>query len=451
MLLLIAIGLISKADNVDWPASMASGTLPIVYVDTDGKAPIEDKVTLVPAAMYITVPDNCDYPPLANKDNQIRLTIRGRGNQSWTLDKKPYKIKFDTKTEVFGMPKNKHFALIPFVSGYYTWLASFAGYELGRMMGMAWVPRMQPCELVLNGSYEGMYFFMETVKVGKHRVDIFEQPDLCEDPKTIDGGWLVEIDNWIDENQIVIQEAPSKKLRVTHKAPEELNHMQESYLRQQFEFINRLIYESDHAAITLDFSSLARYVIVRELLHDPDAYTGSFFFHKDLDKNAKWICGPLWDLSCGGKKNDWIMNDHPANQQVHWITPLFSNRDFCLALNEEWQQLMEKIDDIYPYIIEKGELCQYADAANHARWPDSSGNTHDKIYSFVHILKDNVQWISEHLPEVDDVKPDSAQSDKWYSLDGTELIGAPKNNRIYIHIDRHGIHKVYIDRTRFPN
>ena len=40
------------------------------------------------------------------------MRIRGRGNSTWGMPKKPVKLKFDTKSEVLGMPAEKDWALL---------------------------------------------------------------------------------------------------------------------------------------------------------------------------------------------------------------------------------------------------------------------------------------------------------------------------------------------------
>lgn len=59
-------------------------------------------------------------------------------------------------------------------------------------------------EVVLNGEYIGLYFLTETIRIDKDRVDIYEQNDGETDPDLIKGGWLVEVDNYIDDCQITI-------------------------------------------------------------------------------------------------------------------------------------------------------------------------------------------------------------------------------------------------------
>ncbi|MCM1310723.1 MAG: hypothetical protein NC301_06835 [Bacteroides sp.] len=104
------------AEGELYPADNISGTLPIVSVNTENFVTIIDRVTKIPASLSVTVPKN--YVTLNGKEAEAveisDLTIRGRGNASWTWQKKPYKLKFAEKTKLMGLPKSKHFSLIPY-------------------------------------------------------------------------------------------------------------------------------------------------------------------------------------------------------------------------------------------------------------------------------------------------------------------------------------------------
>ena len=75
-------------------------TLPIIYVNTQTHRSVNDTETQIPATVYIDsiLPD---YPSLGSKTAPLPATIKGRGNWTWSgFDKKPYKIKFDTKGDI---------------------------------------------------------------------------------------------------------------------------------------------------------------------------------------------------------------------------------------------------------------------------------------------------------------------------------------------------------------
>lgn len=395
-----------KPDNpidIVWPETMASGTLPKVYINTENGDSILDKERKIQAGMHVVVPEGYrDLENLGSEEEPVELTIKGRGNASWQLPQKPYKVKFEKKTEMLGMPKHKHFALIPFAAGYADWLGAYAGMELGRMAGMKWTPRMEPFELILNGNYEGLYFAVESMKIDSKRLDIFEQDDMCTDESLVSGGWLVEIDNYNDPYQIEIPETGNIKLRVTHKSPEELSPLQEKWLTDQFTAMNDAIYSDDKTgeswANYIDATSVARYFIVREVLHDTDGYNGSFYLHKDLGEGTKWNFGPLWDVAYGGQKKDWIVNDHPSHSQVHWIGAIMETDVFRKAIVEEWDKFKAVLPDIYPYVEELAARCTEADKANHLRWPDSSKDSTDgKLRYLKSGLENNSAWMDEQI------------------------------------------------------
>ena len=49
------------SETKEWPASMASGTLPVIYIDTENNTPIIDKETKIPADLFMTVPPQCAF------------------------------------------------------------------------------------------------------------------------------------------------------------------------------------------------------------------------------------------------------------------------------------------------------------------------------------------------------------------------------------------------------
>lgn len=83
-----------------WPADMVTGTLPVVYINTQDAAPIVDKVNPIPAGYYMD-PMGSDYAAEGSAQEPITLTIRGRGNSTWLQPKKPYKLK-STRSRAFS-------------------------------------------------------------------------------------------------------------------------------------------------------------------------------------------------------------------------------------------------------------------------------------------------------------------------------------------------------------
>jgi hypothetical protein len=393
---------------IEFPADMVSKTLPIIYINTEENTPIVDKVTQINATFFADCQYFTKYNNVGSEESPTEITIKGRGNASWNWPKKPYKIKFSSKTSVLGLPKNKHYALLALNSGYTDWHAYMTGLKLGEMIGFDWTPHMIPVELVLNGSYEGLYFFVESVKIDKNRVNIYEQADLCEDPDLIPYGWLVEIDNYADDYQIIIQETETQRMRITHKTPEELSDAQTEWLINEFTHINDLIYQSDKTNTEwcnyIDLESFVKYFIVSEIINNTDAYNGSFYLHKDKGENAKWTAGPLWDLLAENKTN-YILWEHQTYQQVHWMGELAKYKVFTDEFERQWNDFYPNgLAPIYDYIDEISEICSAANTSNYNRWPAISSNStaQAKGDRIKRLVRANAEWIDQHLNELND-------------------------------------------------
>lgn len=80
--------------------------LPVVSISTASGMPVTSKDMWSKAT--ITIDGVGRYDDLAAAD----IEIAGRGNSTWGYPKKPYKIKFDKRTEVLGMPEHKRWVLL---------------------------------------------------------------------------------------------------------------------------------------------------------------------------------------------------------------------------------------------------------------------------------------------------------------------------------------------------
>ena len=86
------------------------------------------------------------------------MKIRGRGNSTWDMPKKPYKVKLESKASILGMPADKEWALLANYADK-TLLRNVTAMEISRICGFKWTPRMVSVEVYMNGKYEGVYTF----------------------------------------------------------------------------------------------------------------------------------------------------------------------------------------------------------------------------------------------------------------------------------------------------
>lgn len=376
-----------------------SGTLPTIYIETKNHQPITSKTVYVPGTYYIVDNQNPDMN-IGSEDSQVALEIRGRGHSSWKGAKKPYKIKLAEKTSLLGMNKNKHWALLKFYE------PTIAGMELGNIMGMDWTPSTRPVEVVLNGDYIGLYLLTETNRIDKNRLNIFEQPNWNEDESTIPYGWLVEIDNYPELNQISIKENSSWNLKVTYHSPDSLSTAQKQWLIGEFMTMNAAIYDEDKKHSTweqmIDVDAMARFFIIQEVLDNSDGFHGSFYLHKDMADDARWVAGPLWDLSCNQRtKTDYTFRMKTSyNFTPHWIGELIKDENFCEAVREAWEDFYPHQLTLWIRGIEEHILpCREAFEQDKIRWNTNTKSLYLRVQSLKSSLRANGDWFNAHLPE----------------------------------------------------
>ncbi len=398
--------LISCTDEIDAteptiPSSISiSGTLPVIYIETENHKPIVSKKEYL-TATYRLDPMGVDgVEPLGSETDPLPMQIKGRGHSSWKGIKKPYKIKLGKKTSIMGMPKNKHWALLKPTEN------TVAGLQLGRLLDMAWTPDFRPVEVVLNDDYIGLYFLTETIRIDENRVNIHEQQDRETIPDMIKGGWLVEVDNYHDECQITIPECDRWNLTLRYHSPQNLSTAQLQWLTDEFNAINKAIYSTDKTSTAweqyLDVESMARFFILQEVMDNPDGFHGSFYLHKDMTDNARWIAGPIWDLVCYNREK----TDYTFRMKVHygftphWIGEIIQYDNFCKYVKAVWNDVYpDKLTEVFDYIDDVVLPLGTAWQNDCARWNDDPTKTAELRAEMIKTaLLRNMKWFDSHLP-----------------------------------------------------
>lgn len=376
LFILFSLSTNSIAQTKPTPGIEASGTIPILYVNTEDSTSIESKDEYVNAVAWLDSSMSVEWESIGTQEVPLLLEIRGRGNSSWNFDgPKPYKLKFDKKQSFFGFTSNKHWVLLPLQSFQNLYNDSF-GLKLGEMFGLNFLVKREMVELILNGEYVGAYMLSENIRVDNGRVDIFEQPDLNEDEDTIPYGWLVEIDNYEDVNQIVIPQPNKSTLRVTYHTPEELSAAQESWLTDQFTNITKAVYTSNRLDRKwedyIDINTWAKHFLIQEMLHNYDAYAGSCYLYKDKG-NEKWSFGPLWDMSWSLDSSiDTLVSELNYNSRQMFVNEIIKFPRFRNAINKHFEKFINRFgtDWIEDYEAELRNKYQDALERSQRAWPN---------------------------------------------------------------------------------
>ena len=424
--LFLVFGIISALHA--W-AVQPSGTLPVLYITTENKTPVTSKDDYLNATYYLDAKGISGYQNIGSVSAPLNMEIKGRGNYSWTgFNKKPYRIKLADKQPLLGMIKSKHFTLLAHADdakdkkGY---MRNAVGFELSKMIGLAWTPEAKPLEVVMNGDYIGLYFLTEHIRVDKDRVNIVEQEDGETDSQKITGGWLVEIDNYDDDPHITITEGGDVyTMWVTYKTPEVLSTAQETYLTNQIQLLDNLIYgnkNSDKLWQYLDMDALARFYIVQEIMDNYESFHGSCYLHKDIGNDQKWKFGPVWDFgsSFNRDKSQYIFEG--AVWHNHWIPEICKFPAFMAHVKAIWKEFYaNEFEKIYTFTAEQLTLLQTAARVDAQRWPDYNGNADlaTRIKQAEDRLRKNAKWLNQQWNPNNENEP----GDGEYTGDNPEYV-----------------------------
>ncbi|MDR3293510.1 MAG: CotH kinase family protein [Clostridiales bacterium] len=296
--------------------------LPTIVINTNG-APILDKENYVAAAISLL---NCPNPEfvILDADAGIRL----RGNSTLGMPKKPYRIKFDSKTSVFGRKKEKSWVLLANYADKALMRNYLAYNSYALLDGDAFTPLTVFVDVYLNGEYCGVYMLTDQISVGTDRVDITNDT-------TDDTGYLLEQDyrapNEGTEN-IDYFSVDGMYFNIRSPNPDdELLPSQVAYIKAYIESVNNAIKSGNFENINalIDVDSFIKYFMIQEIFKNTDIGGLSIFMYKD--KNEKLFMGPVWDFDISAGNSDYI--DYApqglwAQTQNPWFSRLMNVDEF---------------------------------------------------------------------------------------------------------------------------
>lgn len=308
----------------------------------------------------LTVPEG--YQPEYTKDKCQSGTyqldyIRGRGNSTWSAQKKPYKFKLEQKQDFLGMGANKHWILL---ANYYdvSMLRNKMTYWLGDALGMEFTPQCEFVNVIMNQEYLGSYYLCEQVRVGKSRVNIDdlekdESTKNAVDEKTISGGYLLSMFPYGDENQPVIETDEGNRFLIESPSFDGYtNEAQLNYITNYVKNTESAIYGTDFKDKNgipyqeyMDIDAAIDYYWIQEISKNGDAFgsTSTYLYKK---RNGKLYWGPLWDFDFVA----WGATEYAKNHcegfvlsSNTWFKRLFKDPVFYQRAIERWPAIKKQL------------------------------------------------------------------------------------------------------------
>lgn len=349
------------------------------------------------------------------------LTIKGRGNSSWTnAPKKSYTLKFESKQNFLGLGKHKSFALI---ANYFdkTLLRNVSAYSLAKKVftKMSWAPSAKTVNLFIDGVYQGLYSAVESVKIAENRVNIPDISDFVPIQETTQDmtvfdkyGFILEVNERQDEDFNFISE---KKVPFSLKEPDGSDLTPEicEKIKEKTNQIEAEVYAGNFSNI--DLNSFADWWILEELAKNTDSqfYSSCYMYFDPNPSDKKFHMGPVWDFDLGfgnngvDVKTEGFQADEAQNG-ANWILELRKSEEFMNIVKERWKECKPLIESYFSGEYEENLSNIKKDVDfNFIRWPIlgkpvwkapidcESRTTYDSEVEYFKTWKNNrIQWLS---------------------------------------------------------
>ncbi len=380
---IISVEVFDVKGNAVGSTNMFMSKLPVIYIETEGRQEVASKEEYIDAD--IKIQGNTEY----NSDKVLydgKTQIRGRGNSTWYALKKPYRLKLDSKADLFGMGKNKHWVLLsnPFDTSL---LRNQLSYNLADDMGLEYQKSVW-VDLVFNGTPVGNYQLCEHIRVDDNRVDITNWEDLAEDAAKaiydankatmskeqrdelidimaedmswttsdaveyngvaytvsdyidvpdINGGYLLEIVRKVEEYTFKTKNGAYVCVDTPEVLSEDmLNSIQGYY--QAFEdalfaedFCTTYNGETMRYTDFIDIESFTKGLLVNELFENYDFGRTSTWLSKEVD--GKLVYGPVWDMDNTLTSTSFF---RWTSLNISWLKRLLSDPVFLQELRKTY-------------------------------------------------------------------------------------------------------------------
>lgn len=390
-------------------------------IETENLAPIVSKDDYMLARLTLS----CAEDPAHNLT--VETQIRGRGNSTWGMPKKPYKLKLGDAASLLGMSEGKSWAL----------LANYADkslirnelvFHMARHLDMPYTPQSRMLELTLNGEYQGVYQLTNKV---------YEVTDLVKADKKLPPSedelangfsdvFLLEIDARLDLEQddgFVSQGGIPYKFRSDTDPEETLrigNWMNEF---EQLLDLRSITYNWRQIQRFVDLDSLSKLYWINELTSNVDGFWSSTYLYRLRDGRLNY--GPVWDYDLALGNNDYSSSQYPQGWYTimtwsdrPWVWPLqalLTQPAFSSQLKARGRQLVRDLPLFLSFIDDRASKLDQAQRRNFERWPilgeqvwpnPVAFDTYEEEVDYLkNWLSERAAWLEAHIDELGTTVP----------------------------------------------
>ena len=322
-------------------------------------------------ACTVEIAGNEQYEDISPASARIRQ--RGNSTRLW-YDKKPYRIKFDAKTSILGLPANKDWVLLANYRDQSKFMNAIA-FDMARYMGsFPFVNANRFVEVEINGDYMGMYQLTEQIERATSRVDIDTS------------GLLLSLD--MDDGPELSPDAGNNfyskvyGMPVAVKYPKNISAERLEAIAADFATLEQAIVSADYDNVQklMDMESFIDFILLQEITRNVELEAPrSMYLYRD--GAGKYHMGPVWDFD-GAFGYGWDEDTKEYFTSQSWIverrnfavpgffTNMFANETFFAAYKSRWEMLKTGIlEDAFTRLDTYVSQTAIALENDATRWP----------------------------------------------------------------------------------
>jgi hypothetical protein len=428
-----------------------SSNLPIIVIETTGGKEIVDdpKIDASLGIIYNGAGARNNTTDAYNNYNG-KMGIEIRGSSSQMFPKKQYGVNLwddaeeDVEASLLGLPKEEDWIFFaPYNDK--TLMRDVLAYKLAGDMGH-YAPRTRFTELVLNGTYNGVYVLIEKIKRDKNRVNIEKlDPEEITAP-AVTGGYIIKIDKtsgdsgegWYSTHTPPNGTPGYQRILFQYEYPkyDDISAQQKTYIQNYVsQFENALAGENFKDPVNgyakyIDMNSFVDFMLMMEVTRNVDGYRLSTFFQKDSDANGgKLKMGPVWDFNLGfgnanycdgDKTTGYAYNFNTICNNDQWLNPfwwerLLQDQTFNTAVIDRWTALRAgkfKTETVLKYVDSVASVLSLeSQQRNFQRWPEAMGQWiwpnafvgktyEEEVLHLKQWISNRMSWLDSNIPKL---------------------------------------------------
>ncbi len=417
--------------------------------------------------------------PKNNYNGKIGIEIRGSSSQMFP--KKSYGVETrsddlqDLDVSLLGMPAESDWVLYAPYSDK-SLIRNVLTFTLDASLGH-YSPRCRYVELVLNGTYQGVYVLMEKIKRNKNRVDIAKLTTKDNSGVDVTGGYIIKIDKttgsggdgWTSDYYNY-----SGKTYYQYDYPKQdvITSAQKTYIQTYVRDMEKSLSEEKFSGVGnyheyLNDTSFIDFMIINELSKNVDGYRLSSYLFKR--KNDVLNCGPIWDFNLGYGNADyynggytngfqyqanlqWGDGGADANQIPFWWRKLMSDAEFVKKLKSRWTNLRKKelSDDRISFVADSlTSLLSESQVRNFQKWPVLGQYVWPNFYvgySYNSEVSWMKTWINERLAFQDQMwLADPTANEDRFVAGNARIYPNPFTDHLSVLLDQNVVKKATIE------